>query len=386
MINARLTKRAAYQMISDGRRIVELDGLRGLAAIIVVVAHYFGEVPHGVPLWFGWMGVTLFFTLSGFLIGSIILERRDSANFFMVFYVRRAFRILPVYLLVIALVIAFVLAYGSAPWTKQPLPAIAYFTFTQNFVMAATANYGMHWLLPTWTLAVEEQFYLIAPLFIVFIPDRHLLRTIVAGAIAALLSRAAFYFSGHEIAGGVLFFSRADLLLCGVLAAFLYNRQIIVPERVLRTIRALCVVGIIVLGIHARSGSEVPLGSIFNPLLAAAAFASYIISTAQGSGVLKVFGRPTWIWFGTISYCLYLVHQPVNGILHGLVLGSLPDIGTAGELAVTLAALVISIGVAWASLQLFERPLLRLGRSMATYDGGSPAANVGVAKRPDMVG
>src|SRR4051794_18565264 len=89
---------APSRQISVGSRIPELDGARGIAVLAVVISHYLGEVEHGFAgLRFGWVGVNLFFVLSGFLIGSIILERKDSSNFFSVFYARRALRILPVY-------------------------------------------------------------------------------------------------------------------------------------------------------------------------------------------------------------------------------------------------------------------------------------------------
>src|SRR5690349_10449838 len=82
--------------ISSGARIPELDGARGIAVLAVVIAHYVGEVEHApVGFSFGWMGVSLFFVLSGFLISSIVLERKDSPNFLPVFYIRRALRILP---------------------------------------------------------------------------------------------------------------------------------------------------------------------------------------------------------------------------------------------------------------------------------------------------
>ena len=80
------------------RRITTLDGLRGLMTVMVIVSHYFGELEHGVrAVMVGWIAVNMFFVLSGFLIGRLILERRHHANFFAVFYVRRFCRIIPAY-------------------------------------------------------------------------------------------------------------------------------------------------------------------------------------------------------------------------------------------------------------------------------------------------
>ncbi len=96
---------APQSALARRERVVELDGLRGLAALVVVVAHYFGEVPSGISaLTAGWLGVDVFFVLSGYLIGSLILENRHAPNFFSVFFLRRACRILPVYLVTISAV------------------------------------------------------------------------------------------------------------------------------------------------------------------------------------------------------------------------------------------------------------------------------------------
>src|SRR5437016_14672551 len=80
------------------RRIVALDGLRGLMTILVIVSHYFGEVPNGLrATMLGWLAVDVYFVLSGYLIGKLILERGQHANFFTVFYVRRICRTIPAY-------------------------------------------------------------------------------------------------------------------------------------------------------------------------------------------------------------------------------------------------------------------------------------------------
>ena len=88
--------------VTTTKRIPELDGLRGVAALAVVVAHYLGEVPHGfAALMIGWYGVDLFFVLSGFLMGSIILNHHTEPRFLTSFYRRRAARIIPIYFVVV---------------------------------------------------------------------------------------------------------------------------------------------------------------------------------------------------------------------------------------------------------------------------------------------
>jgi peptidoglycan/LPS O-acetylase OafA/YrhL len=346
-----------HVQISAGARIPELDGARGIAALAVVIAHYFGEVENALyGLSFGWMGVTLFFVLSGFLIGSIILERKDSTNFFPVFYIRRALRICPIYFLVLAVTLGFIWLHGPSSWIEPPLFAASYFTFTQNFVMAWGGGVGTLWLLPTWTVAVEEQFYLVVPLLIIWLPNRFLLPAILTGIAVCLLTRIVLYSTGAIPPSKYLLFSNGHFLLFGVLAAYVH-RCIKVPEIVLRLIPLLFIVALDVV-LFAKGNSLHPA---FLTLIAPL-FACYIILAAQNWSKLKFLRLRILRAFGTISYCLYLVHQPVNGVLHGLILDGRPDIGTVPQALVTCAALITSISIAALSWVLLERPLLRLGK------------------------
>src|SRR5438045_1905986 len=138
-----------------GGRIIELDGIRGCACLLVVVGHYFGEVAHGARfLCLEWIGVDLFFCLSGFLIGGILLDNRVSPSYFATFYTRRGFRIFPIYYVTIILVL---LALPRFPGlTESNYPASMYFGYTQNFVLSFTGIEVPQWLMPTWTLCVEE--------------------------------------------------------------------------------------------------------------------------------------------------------------------------------------------------------------------------------------
>jgi peptidoglycan/LPS O-acetylase OafA/YrhL len=161
----------------------ELDGLRGAAILMVFLLHYvtdsrshegnFGLLYHFAQIFrLGWSGVDLFFVLSGFLIGGILLDARSTSNVFRTFYTRRIHRILPIYYVLIAVYLTGSYAVakwnllGSAPYVENPLHPVAYFLFLQNIVKASPSPFYHYLVSPTWSLAVEEQFYLIAPFLI----------------------------------------------------------------------------------------------------------------------------------------------------------------------------------------------------------------------------
>jgi peptidoglycan/LPS O-acetylase OafA/YrhL len=375
---------AIPNQISSGARIPELDGARGMAALAVVIAHYFGEVEHGLPgFTIGWMGVNLFFVLSGFLIGSIILERKDSPNFFAVFYIRRTLRVFPAYFATLALTLAFASLHKPTSWIGEPLPALSYLTFTQNFAMALRSDYGSSWLLPTWTLAVEEQFYLAVPLLITLLPSRRLLPAVLGGITLGCATRALFYWANDEIAGQVLLFSRADILLSGVLAAYLHQRYV-VREMVLRLIPLAAIIGVLLSAVQFRFNGGYLL-FVVSPLLMAVLFAAYVLLAARGWTTLRFLRSPLWQMLGTISYSLYLIHQPVAGIMHGLIFDARPDIATVPQVIVTFAAFFAAIGLAWTSWTLMEAPLLRMGRAwrykcLVERAPNAPSSPLGVSR------
>jgi peptidoglycan/LPS O-acetylase OafA/YrhL len=166
----------------------------------VVVWHYFVGIPGGEAsavasffrrlFYLGWSGVDLFFVLSGFLIGGILLDNRASPRYFRTFYVRRAFRILPVYVL---LLVPFWSARSSvgtsgsvavATLLEGEIPAWSYGLFVQNLFMAAIGDFGAQWTGITWSLAVEEQFYLVLPLTL-FLAPRRFVPGLCLGFVAA---------------------------------------------------------------------------------------------------------------------------------------------------------------------------------------------------------
>ncbi|MBR1219385.1 acyltransferase [Bradyrhizobium sp. U87765 SZCCT0131] len=359
----------------EARRIPALDGLRGLATIMVILSHYFGEVEHGLrAIMVGWLAVDIFFVLSGFLIGKLILERRAHANFFAVFYVRRACRIVPAYVLTL---LAVTLLYRALPypWTEasDAIPLWGYLTFVQNIFMVATDSIGAHWLAPTWTLAVEEHFYLLVPALIVFAPRRWIVRILTVATLGALVLRGTIAFGGHSpMAALVLLPGRADILACGVLAAIAITTRTIDWPRFVPAIRVAPLV-LIVAALALRI-VDTRVYDTFGALLIGAGCAAFLLCIVLGTPEAARFRSKTLQFFGNNGYCLYLTHLPILGLMHGLLLGATPGLGTPAQWAVTIAALPVCVLVGWGMTRLVEEPLTRYGRTWrwSTAQRGEP--------------
>ena len=159
------------------KRLVAIDGIRGIAILMVVSFHYLnvqlvnststiGKI-FSKATYFGWVGVDLFFVLSGFLIGTILLKNKTSKNYFSTFYIRRIVRIIPNYylLLIIYIVINFFEVFKNDYnlTGNNVIPIWSYFLMVHNFFMAHINNLGNESIVITWSIGIEEQFYLLIP-------------------------------------------------------------------------------------------------------------------------------------------------------------------------------------------------------------------------------
>jgi peptidoglycan/LPS O-acetylase OafA/YrhL len=170
-------KEASSQNLSPdwSRRIPALDGLRGIAILLVLLMHSIFQMQTNSVFVsrllalgkLSWSGVDLFFVLSGFLIGGILLDARESPRYFQTFYIRRAYRILPLYAVITTIFLFHHLPFHFLPgrlgaFSPLTIPWFSYLTFTQNFWMGPLGC-GLPAMAVTWSLAVEEQFYLTVP-------------------------------------------------------------------------------------------------------------------------------------------------------------------------------------------------------------------------------
>ncbi len=171
-------------LYGKGQRILELDALRGLACLAIFIHHL---APHRFP--WGWAAVDLFFVLSGFLITSIILNSFHERRFLGHFYMRRGLRIWPIYFLTV-LLLAAATPILPRPYDSYGLPYLL--TYTQNVPLywSYKAPQFTSYLMHTWSLAIEEQFYLIWPLLVCLVGRRGVVPLSLALLFASVWARA----------------------------------------------------------------------------------------------------------------------------------------------------------------------------------------------------
>lgn len=367
--------------LSQSHRIPELDGLRGIAVIMVLAWHFVGVMVNPAAgawsfaayntLRLGRTGVDLFFVLSGFLITGIVLDRtRSMTHFLACFYARRSLRILPPYL---ALVGAFwlLIAMGmDNRGVNDQIPLWRHLTFTQNWWMAEHSTLGPEAMAATWYVAIEEQYYIVAPLILMTIPRSWLAPFMLLTAVSSALFRALIY-AGPDtgISAYILTPSRLDGLAIGGLLAWMWRDAagrawLQAHAGALTQVTALALLGMVALGaLMARdiAWHMFMWGHSYLALLSMLIIACTVLKT--GSASLRHLRDARLRFIGTISYSLYLFHPCIFGAMI-LLLGRKPVINSLGDWMLVLGALVFSILVCATSLRLVEGPLTAFGRRL----------------------
>ena len=302
------------------RRLPALDGLRGLAILLVVGGHA-GLVGTGHA---GDTGVTVFFVLSGYLITGVLLHRQMLS----VFYVRRAARLLPALALLLAVMALYAVAIGATrEYWSQAWPALAY---VANW--AQLSGHVMGVLSHTWSLAVEEQFYLLWPGLVLLTPRRWLPAAIGVVLVVSVALRGAFAADGQPWRAYDGTDTNAYALAAGALLAVVaipLARAWAAPVGVLTVCAAALWPG----DGAATDWSGASVVTV--PLLAAIGGA--LLVWAAASDVARPLRWPVLRHAGEVSYGWYLWHYPTIGLTVGL---SNPGVvgGTVAGLAALLAA------------------------------------------------
>ncbi|MDP1548500.1 MAG: acyltransferase [Anaerolineales bacterium] len=363
-----------------------LDGLRAAAFLIL-----FGL--HTDYLQFGWMGVQMFFVLSGFLITNILLGMKENlplGSYLYKFYVRRFLRIFPLYYFFLFLMLGLAawlisISYRTSLMKVIQDQAVYAFLYVYDFISAYRGFEPSRFLDHLWSLSVEEQFYLVWPLLIFLTPQKSLKKLFLAGIIAGPLFRVAFYFAYHL---GLSAYLREPVALALYPLPFTHVDAFAFGAYISR------------FSIPNARRQLVFLGG-FLPL---AGFASQYLATGE-AGALSSLGYPVTLpnayqflwayslinyWFAILIYCIvneglfvkFLdlpLLQYLGKISYGLYVYHFPVIWFAGRLRdvqglegisypqITLVALAGTILIASISYHLLERPLIRLKDTLAAY-------------------
>lgn len=340
--------------------------MRGVAILLVVSWHIFAPPLRYQAPWTNkifqmtWTGVDLFFVLSGFLIGGILLRNRDTTNLFTVFYARRFLRILPLY--IAAIVIFLMLAAGTEPiWSLL--------TFTQNILWAVEGRFGHQTIGVTWSLALEEQFYLVLPLLIRLLP----VATIPYVLGALILTAPALRTGMYAISPATFFPSymllptRMDSLFLGVLIAWMLANDAPRAWFMQRRQWAKLVVIPLLTGMVAFSIMEIPVGarSMFTIGFSwiALTYALMVVLTLTSTRRLPSAIEQPLVGAGIACYSLYLFHIP----LYAAMVKLYPFSVLPSHFVFHVVYSLVLAGVGWLCFVAVERPCVRFGHGRFRY-------------------
>lgn len=406
--------------------IPALDGVRGLAILMVMLHHNtVFEARFGLERWFhfltglGTAGVDLFFVLSGFLITGILIDSKGYPRYFTNFYARRTVRIFPLYYAV--LIVSLVILPVVMPWIAHAVasPAVVeaitqkinrfgsiaghewwFWLYLSNVPVAMTGTW-LHGILGvSWSLAIEEQFYLCWPLVVRFVSRAMAMRVCVALIVLALVSRVALWIVfartgttlnsvpfANPLGIYVLTFCRVDGLAVGALLAYLL-RGAVDLDRLKALARRTLVLGaplvVTIALVESQLGlSDPTIGPNFGPVyqtigfsIGNFVFASLLLLaiTARVGGVWRgVWTSSLMTTLGKYAYALYFFHLPLRAVVRDTLFGpaqygarfKFPVIMGSefvGQLLFYVTTIGVALGAAWLSWNLFEKHFLKLKR------------------------
>ncbi len=360
-----------------GNRIRGLDGLRGIAILLVILFHYINSSALGVfgrLCRTGWVGVDLFFVLSGFLITGILFEAQHKEGYLRNFYARRLLRLFPAYFVFVGLVLLLAHGPGEYPW-RITAP---YLLFGANIVYIFAPD--LRYMGPTtvghlWSLALEEQFYLLWPWLVALLATRRkILTTCLAGICGSLCLRLLL--ANAPLPPRTLYAelpTRADALLMGAAIAMLVRDPRFDLRRSIGYIRTAGIIAAIAFWWMGHrigfSFDRVPVKTWGFSCTAVGAAAAVLLAMTEGTWTNRLCSTRVLQFFGKYSYGIYLIHLAPNrqywqfqDWLHNYIpqlwlasiVGFLAMLG-----AVTLTAML--------SYNLIEQPFLRLKKRFESY-------------------
>ncbi|HZE98399.1 MAG TPA: acyltransferase [Planctomycetota bacterium] len=353
-----------------------LDGIRGLAVLFVLLFHTTHMGHESAVSEFLWRitrgmngGVDVFFVLSGFLITGILYDAKGSTNYFSGFYARRTLRIFPLYYLVVAS--CFILPKVLPNLTANYLHPLPYGGANYWLYLSNVWKTGSHAVLGvTWSLAVEEQFYLVWPLIVFSLSRESLMRLCPAAWVLALSYRVArVYF--HAPVPDTAPVTYIDLLcMGGWIALRLRSSEPLDCSRwAVRCATAGIALEALVVAVEKGFWGRLheTLGITAIGLMSCAAILS-VVNSGSPSPVAKAFAWAPFQTLGKYSYAIYLIHSPLDAVLRRTVFRAGERFETLSNHQILAQLLYwglvgsLSLGLGWVSWNLYEKHFLNLKR------------------------
>jgi peptidoglycan/LPS O-acetylase OafA/YrhL len=381
-----------------------LDGLRGVAILLVIAVHYLGtfaEIDPDASALFqlargGWVGVDLFFALSGFLITGILIRTVGTRHYLRNFYARRTLRIFPLYYVGLALI--FGIGWLVPMFRSEGFQQVAsvqgwLWLYASNIKVAINQQwqtfglFGGGWveLSHLWSLAVEEQFYLVWPALIAVVPSRHRLRLTIIAFLTALSLRLIFIHYDNIIAAYVLMPCRMDAPAPGAYSAVRAGRDGS-PARLLRWSRPLAIATTLAIALlwmlrgdfWQRDPVVAGVGFSLVALLSGCIVVFAIALPRQHLLVRGLSSRPLRR-IGEVSYGMYIIHFALLKVLFlpiTPVERLAPILGSEEAVILLRFGIVVAVSYALARLSwhVLERPFLNLKRHFGSPDRGTALA------------
>ena len=364
-----------------------LDGLRGVAILFVVALHL--RLLAG-----GNLGVDIFFVLSGFLITSLLVEewQRSGAIDFKRFYLRRALRLVPAFVVLLLVYVTLVLC--TTPTEEWParwleLAAVAGYVANWPHFHGITISYLGH----TWSLSVEEQFYLIWPALLCLmlhkLPRRRIVLIVVIGIVASAALRTLLHHQHRWLGMARLDImrlytgldTRADSLLAGCLASLLVHWNMLPnSSRFLKALTIGSLLGAALIGfcvLRRDLGSSQNYDGLFTLVALATALIIVRLLAAPAGLVSKILESAPLVGVGRISYGWYLFHMPVIEWFPWDGLGWRHPLNT-------LLVAILSLVPALLSYYWIEQPFLRLKDRLHSSPPAAPEAESQAAQSPAL--
>jgi peptidoglycan/LPS O-acetylase OafA/YrhL len=362
-----------------------LDGLRGIAILLVMAFHFTstgatvarGDASVGDRVLYGvagagWIGVDLFFVLSGFLITGILLDAKGSASFLRNFYARRVLRIFPLYYAFLALLLIIVPLAAGARFDAPFLDQVWYWLYLPN--VRAAVSPSIHENLfhnaagHLWSLAIEEQFYLIWPFCVIALARRRLAilcGLMIAGALATRIALHLLGTSAYAVMP-----ARADALAMGALVALAVRSHSGTRWARSLALPAAAAASLVVTAIAVR-GSGLHIGDVWTQTAGLSALAALFAAVVFGASradvraLASVLGWRPLCSIGKYSYGIYILHQPLIVLAAWRIdaAGGMPAVlglQAPAVLALALAAGAAAYAAAWLSWHVYESRFLRL--------------------------